>query len=62
MEKKIKILRIDNGTFCRIAGIKRETTTVYAPEQITLLEERRPSWLRDIWLQRGKFWEKREAI
>ena len=38
--KKIKILRIDNGTeyetnefkkFCREAGIKRETTTVYTP-------------------------------
>ena len=40
--KKIKILRTDNGTeyetnefnnFCREAGIKRETTTVYTPEQ-----------------------------
>ena len=40
--KKIKILRIDNGTeyetndlnnFCREAGIKRETTIVYTLEQ-----------------------------
>ena len=39
--KKIKILRTDNGTeyetnefnnFCREAGIKRETTTVYTTE------------------------------
>ena len=40
--KKIKILRIDNGTeyetneikkFCKEASIKRETTTFYTPEQ-----------------------------
>eukprot|EP00253_Pinus_taeda_P015808 PITA_15808 len=42
IEKKIKILRTDNGTeyesnkfhdFCKEAGIKRETTTPYTPEQ-----------------------------
>ena len=73
MKKKIKILRTDNGTecesyefndFCRGAGIKRETSTVYAPEKMVLLEERRedPHGLetlskmpRDIWPQRGKF-------
>jgi len=41
-ENKIKILRTDNGTeyesnefhdFCKEAGIKRETTTPYTPEQ-----------------------------
>lgn len=41
-EKKIKILRTDNGTeyesnefhdFCKEAGIKRETTTPYTPER-----------------------------
>ena len=40
-EKKIKILRTDNGTkyesnefydFCKEAGIKRKTTTPYTPE------------------------------
>ena len=40
--KKMKILRDNNGTeyetnefnnFCREAGIKRETTTVYTTEQ-----------------------------
>ena len=40
--KKIKKLRTDNGTeyetnefknFCKEVGIKRETTTVYTPEQ-----------------------------
>ena len=36
------------------AGIKRENTTVYAPVQIPLLNERRSSWLKT-WLQRGKF-------
>ena len=45
--KKIKILRTDNGTeyetnefknFCREAGIKRETTTVYTPEQNGVVE------------------------
>ena len=42
IEKKIKILRTDNGTeyesnefhdFCKEFGIKRETTTPYTPEQ-----------------------------
>ena len=46
-EKKIKILRTDNGTeyetngfkdFCREAGIMRETTTVYTPEQNGVVE------------------------
>ena len=46
LKKKIKVLRTDNGTecesyefndFCRGAGIKRETLTVYAPEQMSLL-------------------------
>ena len=41
-EKKIKVLRTDNGTeygsnefndFCNEAGIKRETTTVYTPNK-----------------------------
>jgi len=41
-EKKIKILRIDNGTkyesnefhdFCKEVVIKRETTTSYTPKQ-----------------------------
>jgi len=41
-EKRIKILRTDNGTknesnefhdFCKEAGIKRENKTPYAPEQ-----------------------------
>jgi len=39
----------------REAGIKRENISVYAHEWIPLLNERRSSWLRDIWLQRGKF-------
>ena len=47
--KKIKILRIDNGTeyetnefknFCREVGIKRETTTVYTPEQNGVAERK----------------------
>ena len=47
--KKIKILRTDNGTeyetyefknFCREAGIKRETTTVYTPEQNGVVERK----------------------
>ncbi|MBO1694894.1 transposase, partial [Bacteroides uniformis] len=47
--KKIKILRTDNGTkyetnkfnnFCRAAGIKRETTTVYTPEQNGVVERK----------------------
>ena len=46
-EKKIKVLRTDNGTkyesnefndFCREAGIKRETTTVYTPEKNGVVE------------------------
>ena len=46
-EKKIKILRIDNGTeyesnefhdFCKEAGIKRETTTPYTPEKNGVVE------------------------
>jgi transposase InsO family protein len=41
-ERKIKILRLDNGgeytskefvSFCRDAGIKRELTTPYNPQQ-----------------------------
>ena len=41
-EKKIKVLRTDNGTkyesnefndFCKEVGIKRETTTTYTPEK-----------------------------
>ena len=47
--KKIKILRTDNGTeyetnefrkFCREAGIKRETTNVYTPEQNVVAERK----------------------
>ena len=47
--KKIKILRTDNGTeyetnefkkFCREARIKRETTTVYTPEQNGIVERK----------------------
>ena len=47
--KKIKILRTDNGTeyetnefknFCREADIKRETTTVYTPEQTGVAERK----------------------
>ena len=47
--KKITILRTDNGTeyetnkfknFCREAGIKRETTTVYTPEQNGVAERK----------------------
>ena len=47
--KKIKILRTDNGTeyetnefnnFCREAGIKRETTTVYTPKQNGVAERK----------------------
>eukprot|EP00253_Pinus_taeda_P004562 PITA_04562 len=47
--KKIKILRTDNGTeyesnefkdFCREAGIKRETTTTYTPEQNGVAERK----------------------
>jgi len=47
--KKIKILRTDNGTeyesnefkdFCREAGIKRETTTAYTPEQNGVAERK----------------------
>eukprot|EP00253_Pinus_taeda_P001708 PITA_01708 len=48
-EKKIKILRTDNGTeyesnefhdFCKEAGIKRETTTPYTPEQNGVAERK----------------------
>eukprot|EP00253_Pinus_taeda_P015982 PITA_15982 len=48
-EKKIKILRTDHGTeyesnefhdFCKEAGIKRETTTPYAPEQNGVAERK----------------------
>ena len=47
--KKINILRTDNGTeyetnkfknFCREAGIKRETTTVYTHEQNGIAERK----------------------
>ena len=47
--KKIKFLRTDNGTkyesnefndYCREAGIKRETTTVYTPEQNGVAERK----------------------
>ena len=47
--KKIKILRTDNGTeyetnefkdFCREAGIKRETTTIYTLEQNGVVERK----------------------
>ena len=47
--KKIKILRTDNGIeyemnkfkkFCREAGIKRETTTVFTPEQNGVVERK----------------------
>ena len=47
--KKIKILRTDNGTeyesnefndYCREASIKRETTTVYTPEQNDVAERK----------------------
>ena len=47
--KKIKILRTNNGTkyetnkfkkFCREARIKRETTTVYTPEQNGVVERK----------------------
>eukprot|EP00253_Pinus_taeda_P032179 PITA_32179 len=48
-EKKIKILRTDNGTeyesnefhdFCKEVGIKRETTTPYTPEQNGVVERK----------------------
>lgn len=48
-EKKIKILRIDNGTeyesnefqdYCREAGVKRETTSPYTPEQNGVAERK----------------------
>ena len=48
-EKKIKVLRTNNGTeyesnefnlFCREAGIKRETTTVYTLEQNGVAERK----------------------
>eukprot|EP00253_Pinus_taeda_P036299 PITA_36299 len=48
-EKKIKILRTDNGTeyesnefhdFCKEAGIKRETTTPYTPKQNGVAERK----------------------
>ena len=48
-EKKIKILRINNGTeyesnefneYCKEAGIKRETTTTYTPEKNCVLERK----------------------
>ena len=42
----------------REAGIKRENIFVNAPELISLLNERRFLWLKDIWLQRGKFQRK----
>eukprot|EP00253_Pinus_taeda_P027737 PITA_27737 len=49
IEKKIKILRTDNGTeyeshefhdFCKEAGIKRETTIPYTPEQNGVAERK----------------------
>ena len=49
IEKKVKIPRTDNGTeydsnefndFYREAGIKRETTTVYIPEQNGVAERK----------------------
>ena len=49
IEKKIKILRTDNGTeyesnefhdFCKEASIKRETTTPYTPEQNGVAERK----------------------
>ena len=48
-EKRIKVLRTDNGTeyesnefndFCIEAGIKRETTTAYTPEQNGVAERK----------------------
>ena len=48
-EKKIKILRTDNGTeyesnefhdFCKEVGIKRETTTLYTFEQNGVAERK----------------------
>ena len=51
-EKKIKILRTENGTeyesnefhdFCKEAGIKRETTTPYTPEQNGVAERKNPT-------------------
>ena len=48
-EKKIKILRADNGTeyesnefhdFCNEAGIKRETTTPYTPKKNGVVERK----------------------
>lgn len=48
-KKKIKILRIDNGTeyesnefqdYCREAGIERDTTTPYTPEQNGVVERK----------------------
>ena len=49
IEKKIKILRTDNGTkyesngfneFCGEAGIKTETTTIYNPEENGVVERK----------------------
>jgi transposase InsO family protein len=48
-ERKIKILRLDNGgeytskefvNFCKDVGIKRELTTPYNPQQTMWLKER----------------------
>ena len=56
------------SSLTRGVGIKRETTTVYAPE--TLLEERREDphglgilsrMLRDIWPQGGTFNESKKS-
>ena len=46
------------SSLTREVGIKRENSTLYAPELISLLDEGRSSWLKDIWLQRGKFQKK----
>eukprot|EP00253_Pinus_taeda_P016236 PITA_16236 len=57
-EKKIKILITDNGTeyeskefhkFCKEAGIKRETTTPYTPEQNGVAERKNCTIMEAVW-------------
>eukprot|EP00253_Pinus_taeda_P009512 PITA_09512 len=57
-EKKIKMLRTDNGTeyesnefhdFCKEAGIKRETTTPYTPEQNGVAERKNRMIMEAVW-------------
>jgi transposase InsO family protein len=56
-ERKIKILRSDNGgeytskefvSFCRDVGIKRELTTPYNPQQNGVVERKNRTMLEDV--------------